>query len=373
MKILKIKLSGIFIILFISTFSFAQVDPNDIYFESEIRQGDTGDYGLFIKNNIREGFIGYEFHNHDGEPGDDYYHVVLRASNSPNSKGAFLSETGLFAIGTNDPCALTGHDDPNTMFAVNGAAFSTAGSFMGSGSDKKLKKNITRLDESIDKFMKVNFYSYEYKKSGIKRYGILAQEIKDDFPNSISTFRQDGEEYYAFNPNDLIYTGLKVVQENSKEIIEQDEQIRTLVAENQILKAELEAERNRNDQQQTKLEAIEAALASQGIDLSDTQPANTSIGIQAQDDNPRLEQNTPNPFSYFTSIAYYLPRNTQTATLVIQDISGKTIAKRDLPNQQGVGRVQVNVEDAQLQKGTFTYSLYINQQLIDTKKMLLAK
>jgi len=61
----------------------------------------------------------------------------------------------------------------------------------------------------------------------------------------------------------------------------------------------------------------------------------------------------------------------QIAILVVHDMIGKTITKHILPTQKGAGKIEVNIKDTQLQDGTFTYSLYINETLIDTKKMVL--
>lgn len=364
MNILKIKLFATFILLFSSIFLLAQ---DEIYFESEIKQSPTGDYGLYVKNNILESFMGVEFHQHDNHT---HYRIAMRPSTDGAAKGAFIAQTGQLAVGTNDPCARV-YENPNVMLSIEGDAAKTGDAYWYGTSDKRLKTNIESLENSAEKFMNIKFYSYEYKRTGKVRYGIMAQEVKDDFPHSVGTFWEGGEEYYAFNPNNLIFTGMKVIQENSKEIIEQDQQIRTLEAENQDLTVQLAA-------QQREIEAIKAALAELGIDFPRATPKEVpsesvipTIPIRIENDSPELQQNIPNPAHKSTTIPYYLSEGTQSATLLIRDMTGRTIAKHTLPAQKGVGKIEVNIEDTQLRGGTFTYSLYINENLIDTKKMVL--
>jgi len=288
--------------------------------------------------------ICHETHNHNNT-----HNIAFRPTLDPTSPAAFVTDGGLFLLGSADVCIRDYNHD--VYLAVDGKAVKHGDALWESTSDKRLKRNIQSLENNTEKFMNIKFYSYEYKRTGKMRYGIMAQEVKNDFPHSIGTYEENGVEYYTFNPNNLFFTGMKVIQENSGEI-------RTLEAENQRLRAELEAERNRNNQQQSRLDAIEAALANLGVELpssntTEAQPKpNTSIRIQTQDD-PRLEQNIPNPFSQSTTIPYYLPDNTQTAILVIRDMTGKMIAKHILPTQKGEAKVQVDTKN-QTPKATKT-------------------
>jgi len=288
--------------------------------------------------------------------------LTFSVGENPDRKKAIVDSWGRFRLGTADVCL---RDYPDSIYlAVEGAAFKSNTAFWTYGSDKRLKKNVQTLKNSTQKFLDINFYSYKYKAGGGVKYGILAQEMKNDFPHSVGSFWENGVEYHTFNPNNLFFMGMKVIQENSKELIEQAEQIHTLEAENQDLRNQLAA-------QQKEIEAIKAMLTKLTMSETESESTNTSIRIQTEGNYPRLEQNIPNPFSQFTTIPYYLPDNTQTATLLISDMTGKRIAKHILPTQKGAGKIEVDIKDTQQQGGTFTYSLYINETLIDTKKMVL--
>jgi len=223
------------------------------------------------------------------------------------------------------------------------------------------------LEKSADKFNDINFYRYEYKKSDKMVYGIMAQEIKDDFPHSVGTFWEGGEEYYSFNPNNLFFMGMKVIQENSQKAIEQEQQISTL-------EAQLSAEKNRNDQLAADIEAIKTALTNAGIDIPVT-PAElesrsaTPEQTPLKSDTPKLRQNIPNPFQKSTTIPYYLPTHTQQASLVIHDMTGKVVANYNLSTQKGQGNIEIDLSGFDLKGGIYTYSLYVNKQLTATQKM----
>jgi len=303
----------------------------------------------------------------------DYEYFSLQV-NSKSAPGINLDPLGRLIVGTNDPCLLIGSGNSfSAKLGVAGGAMKTGDPFWEGTSDRRLKKNIAPMEESLSKFMEVPLYGYEYKKSGEFRYGIMAQEMQDVFPHSVGTAGKSGEEYLTFNPNNLIFTSMKATQEIGKLVLEQEEQINTLEEENQRLRAELEAERDRNNEQESRLDNIEARLANlNNTNTTETSPrdANSTVHINAPD-IPQLQQNIPNPFQQSTTIPYYLPEYTQSATLLIHDMAGKTIATHTLPVQKGAGTIDVKVEDSQSKGGALTYTLYINDRPVSTKQMIL--
>ena len=86
--------------------------------------------------------------------------------------------------------------------------------------------------------------------------------------------------------------------------------------------------------------------------------------------NGSLEQNVPNPpVGHFTKISYTLPAHTAKATIVVSDNSGKIIQQISL-DQNSKGSVNVNT--AGLSAGAYSYSLYADGRLIETKKMVVS-
>jgi hypothetical protein len=83
----------------------------------------------------------------------------------------------------------------------------------------------------------------------------------------------------------------------------------------------------------------------------------------------RLYQNTPNPFKEQTIIRFSLAEDVKDAAICIFDMTGKTIRK--LPISSGMDSVSVG--GYELGEGMFLYSLIVNGQEIDTKKMVISK
>ena len=81
-----------------------------------------------------------------------------------------------------------------------------------------------------------------------------------------------------------------------------------------------------------------------------------------------LEQNHPNPFNQETRVGYTLPEGTITSALYIFDLTGKQIAVFE---NLKPGKNELSISDSKLSPGLYHYSLVVNGQLVDTKKMLL--
>ena len=86
--------------------------------------------------------------------------------------------------------------------------------------------------------------------------------------------------------------------------------------------------------------------------------------------NASLEQNYPNPFNQSTTISYSLPQTFNFAKIVITDTSGRIFNQMSI---SGSGAGQVIIEAGLLPAGMYFYSLYVDNTLIDTKKMIIKK
>lgn len=83
----------------------------------------------------------------------------------------------------------------------------------------------------------------------------------------------------------------------------------------------------------------------------------------------RLFQNSPNPFSGRTEIRFTLADDTKSAYIYIFDMQGKTLQQVPVDaSMQSIG-----VDGYGLSSGMYIYSLVVNGQEIDTKRMILAK
>jgi hypothetical protein len=82
-----------------------------------------------------------------------------------------------------------------------------------------------------------------------------------------------------------------------------------------------------------------------------------------------LYQNTPNPFTAQTVIRFSLPDNTDNAYIYIFDMTGKM--QKQIAVDSSMQSVTIN--GYELTPGIYLYSLVINGQEVDTKRMILSK
>lgn len=84
--------------------------------------------------------------------------------------------------------------------------------------------------------------------------------------------------------------------------------------------------------------------------------------------NAKLYQNNPNPFTNNTEIKYFIPNNSENASICIYDMLGGQIMKIDLTIR---GYSSITLHGNQLKPGMYFYALLVDGKEIDTKKMFL--
>lgn len=81
-----------------------------------------------------------------------------------------------------------------------------------------------------------------------------------------------------------------------------------------------------------------------------------------------LYQNTPNPFSESSTIKIDIPSSTNTAALLIYDMSGKQLQSIDITER---GNVSVSITSESLSSGMYLYTLIADGKITNTKKMII--
>ena len=173
---------------------------------------------------------------------------------------------------------------------------------------------------------------YAAQEQGSERYGFLAQNVKEVFPQLVHT---DNTGYMYVD-----YIGL----------------IPILVQSINELRAELAAVKGeKQDEQGTMMQA--PALSGQDETVAALSKA-------------KLYQNMPNPWSSETVIRYRLPQDVANAMIYIYDLQGSQLMC--IP-AQGRGESQVAITANNLGAGMYIYALVADGQLIDSKQMILTK
>jgi hypothetical protein len=83
-----------------------------------------------------------------------------------------------------------------------------------------------------------------------------------------------------------------------------------------------------------------------------------------------LNQNAPNPFNNETTINYYLPEFNSYAQMVFYDNTGKIINTIDIAEK---GKGQINIKAENSSAGVYTYTIIVDGEIIDRKKLVLVK
>jgi hypothetical protein len=289
---------------------------------------------------------------------------VFVASNASNNYGVNATASGgaLFnaAIYGSTPILSTSPTGIDWAGYFNGSIVTTSGSFLLS--DRRLKKDIKTVTNSIEIIKKLNPVTYTFDQDNhknitlgqTKQYGFISQEVKEILPeltspivvpaNVDSTGKEISarEEYLGLNYQgftaimvDAIKTQQQTIEAQQKQIDELKNMVKSLAA-------------NTTD-------ADSKRAPSQAVNLSDK---NTIV----------LNQNVPNPFAEQTVINYTLNEGVQKAQILFYDNMGKLINSSELKTIAGNGLLTVFASD--LSNGLYSYSLVVDGKVIDTKKMV---
>jgi hypothetical protein len=225
-------------------------------------------------------------------------------------------------------------------------------------------------------------------KEKIRYTGFLAQEVekaakKIGYDFSGVDAPQNDKSLYGLRYAEFTVPLVKAVQELNGKMEEMKpsnlDSLMTALATQQALN---EAQQTELAAQKAQIEALERMmreiLANQRqfegdlqqccFDHSDATGTST-VNQQSTIDNPRLEQNIPNPFHENTTIKYYLPNSTRTANITISDLSGVQLKTFDLSGGKGFG--QVLISGGAFAAGTYIYTLTVDGKVVDSKRMVL--
>lgn len=187
-------------------------------------------------------------------------------------------------------------------------------------------------DDIVEDMTEEERAAYEYlkkdemKMSSRRHFGIDAEELQKIYPDLVLE-GQDG--YLSVNYVELVPLLIRSIQELKQELDE--------------VKGETKAKAH--------------SFSSETTDLIAGVTGNV------------LYQNTPNPFKEKTVIRFNLAENVQNAAICIFDMQGKML--KNLPISSGMESVSIG--GYELGEGMFLYSLIVNGQEIDTKRMILSK
>ncbi len=200
----------------------------------------------------------------------------------------------------------------------------------------------------------------KYDVEKITQSGFIAQQVDSAAQacgynfNGVTRPNTPGE-LYALGYDDFVVPLVKAAQE--------------LNAKNNRLLSTIDSLHNVFKNMQSCVSEICAAAGNSSNKNSNSAGADQNIRLSSTN-VPVLYQNSPNPFSSGTKINYYLPAGTMGASIVFYDSYGNPVKTIQLSE---MGNGTLNVTPDNLSNGIYSYSLIVNGNIIDTKKMALQR
>jgi len=291
---------------------------------------------------------------------DQDYHFDIYANSRANVLGRVLTGGTLMMRGIGSTGYFGfGIYNPTEKLHVSGNIFATG---TITPSDSRLKDNVTEFEDGLNVIKNLNTIRYKYNgKAGLEtkdfHIGVYAQDLQKEAPYLVEEFihqEEDArgnviveEKYLKIRDSEIKYLLLNATKEQQTIIEQQQEMLRTQQA--------------MIEQMQKEMEAIKAMMQDK---TAKSEMQNVSLTGKGQ-----LSQNTPNPFSESTLINYELNDKHAKANIHIFSLTGELL--KVVPANGQTGQVTVEVND--MPAGTYTYSLIVDGQVVDSKKMVLTK
>lgn len=271
--------------------------------------------------------------------------------------GELIIQGGPLGIGVSPSSVGTSPLGSTAMLAVGGSIWASGFWYT---SDERFKTNIKTLPNALETIKQFNGYSYEYlteqfpdyKFQEGETYGFLAQEVEKISPSLV----QQGENgYFSVNYLGVIPILTEAIKEQQTILDQKNEQIENLSDQMTNLERELSLIR---DEMST--------ICTNGCGTTTPSGNNGSNSGMA-----KLDTNVPNPFSGQTTIGYFVPATAGNAYISITDLNGRELELHQLTNFGSNDQLVISVND-KLVSGIYLYNLIIDNELIDSKKMVIS-
>lgn len=232
-------------------------------------------------------------------------------------------------------------------------------------SDSRLKENIVPLNETdesgtvtLDNVLSMNVVEYNYKDMEAEYLEEVSNaDIPEGVKNSIETAKKDNAERASKRHIGLIAQELKeiypdMVQEGQDGYLAVNyaELVPVLIRSIQVLKQEVD-----------ELKGVDGSAR--------MAPKSSGVNPTIATSKNKLFQNTPNPFKEETVIRFQLADDACDAAICIFDMSGKMLKQMSVDSSMQ----SVTIGGNELSAGMYLYSLVVNGNEIDTKRMILSK
>ncbi len=244
-----------------------------------------------------------------------------------------------------------------------------------------LKNNIQPLNMA-GKARLIDSYKFTWKSdsNNVEKYGFIAQQVQNIAPEMVEIVQVDsstnvlsinllGMVSLLYEDHKLLTQQMDSLKQNTQPLNQRIDSLVTVVNDLTILLATCCSQNqariaNPNNYNLGTIEEINPNLTSPKVEGQmnlTSKEEKGQINLLA-----KLYNNRPNPFSERTEIPYFVPEG-KNASLWITDMNGKKLMSWTLKTGDGV---QI-MENHALSAGIYLYSLVVNGEVVDTKKMTI--
>ena len=226
---------------------------------------------------------------------------------------------------------------------VSGGIYSS-GSWISS--DSSLKSNILPINNALSKVMNLKGKTYSLKNAGLEykkdniNYGFIAQEVEKAIPDLVTTLK-DSSDLLAINYDGFIPILVEAIKEQQNII----------------------------DNLQQELKYLKACCNTTSKQKSTGIPESANIW-DANNEEMRVYQNAPNPFTETTTISCFIPETIRKAELCIYDMKGSRLKCLSITER---GTTSIQIQAGQLASGVYTYLVIGDGKTSDAKQMILTQ
>jgi len=244
---------------------------------------------------------------------------------------------------------IVNYNNNNTFYVTGKGNIYSRGVYVGS--DISFKEDINTINSALDKVLKLRGVTFKMKKPVLNnpndtltvisnkenptQIGVIAQEVEKIVPEVVIT-QSDGKKYVAYQ--NLVGLLIEAIKEQQNQI--------------NYLKDDL-----------NKCCDLNNSNKSRNVNNNDNSENNLNL-------NSKLYQNLPNPFNTTSSIKYIVDNNAKSAKLLIFNMQGTLIKSY---NNLNLGNGEIIISSNELNPGMYMYSLIVDNNEIDTKRMILTK
>jgi Secretion system C-terminal sorting domain/Chaperone of endosialidase len=215
-------------------------------------------------------------------------------------------------------------------------------------SDSKFKEKVNQLANARLIISQLKAKSYFWNNEAVSKFsadkgmhiGYLAQDLEKILPSLVITDEN----------NDKAVNYLEIIPILSEALNEQD-----LIIENNNL----------------EIQKLKDEVATINIELSKIINccSKNNLELNKPTSFNYILQNTPNPFKGVTSIEYSISNFYKNAYISVLDLNGKELTKMEI---KSIGKGKVIFDLSNFSAGIYLYSLILDNEEIQTKKMILS-